>query len=118
MKVQIFSMMAALCGGEHGAQWEGEVPSAYLRFGNNPQDDPEIAAAINEDIYRLFNRIDEADNTRLEHWGYMLPSLSVGDFVTWGGKTYGVAALGFQTATGSENDAAEFIRRNHSYSTE
>lgn len=109
MKVQIFSMMAALVGGEHGAQWEGEMslPGDF--------DDPDEA---NEQIFRTFNRIDEADAAFLERIGYRLPSLSVGDFVTWGGKTYGVNAVGFETVTGKQNGAAQYVRKHHFGSTD
>lgn len=64
--------------------WEGEVPDELL-----PAD------AVNEALFRLLNRVDEGDVARLEAWGYRLPSLSVGDTVTWEGRVFRVAAIGF-----------------------
>jgi hypothetical protein len=105
MKVQIFSLMAAVVGGEHGAQWEGEV------FIEN--EDALSPEEINEQIFRLFNRVEDADGVRLERMGYRLPSLSVGDFVTWGGKTYSPGMIGWNCVTGNDNDAARYILQAH-----
>lgn len=52
--------------------WEGIVP-----MPENVVTDEEICEAV----FRLFNRVDQADADRLEEWGYRLPSLSVGDIV-------------------------------------
>lgn len=68
--------------------WTGDVPDELL-------DD----RVVNEALFYLFNRIDEASEQRLEAWGYRLPSLSVDDTVTWGGKTYRVADVGFEEVT-------------------
>lgn len=62
-----------------GETWTGDVPAPFS----------------NETLFRLFNRVTEADATRLEAWGYTLPSLSVGDTVTWGGETFRVENIGF-----------------------
>lgn len=66
--------------------WEGNVP------------DPEhhSEAAVLEYLFRFFNRVDEGDAARLELMGYRLPSLSVDDTVTSGGRTFRVAPLGWE----------------------
>lgn len=65
--------------------WTGDVPDDLL-----PAD------GVNEALFRLFNRDDEDDVERLEAWGYRLPSLSVDDTVTWAGRTFRVAGIGFE----------------------
>jgi hypothetical protein len=68
--IKIFSHWAAdpeyaNATGRVDPTWTGPVPS------------DELAA-----IWRLFNRVDDEDNHRLNTLGYHLPSLSVGDVVT------------------------------------
>lgn len=84
MTLTIWSRWAAL-GGRHKQLWTGSVPA-------DENADPDV---VNEQIFRMFNRVDEADNERLEKWGYRLPSLSVGDVITWNGVAYEVASVGF-----------------------
>lgn len=52
-----------------------------------------------EEIFRQFNRVDEADVERLTGLGYRLPSLSVGDTVALEGRVYEVAGMGFKEVT-------------------
>lgn len=66
--------------------WEGEVPDPELEHSE---------AAVLEYLFRFFNRVDEGDAVRLELLGYRLPSLSVDDTVTTGGRTFRVAMMGF-----------------------
>lgn len=135
MKIQIFSMMAAIVGTEHGAQWEGEFYVEWVDQNGSACDEciareqydeglcveaghkEPTVEQINERIFRLFNRIDPGDDARLTALGYFLPSLSVGDFVTWGYPpiTYAVAPIGFQTVTGNENQAARLIMEAHGF---
>lgn len=67
--------------------WCGTVPFERADFDSDD--------ALNEALFRTFNRVDSADCRRLEDWGYRLPSLSVEDLVSWGGKTFQVARVGF-----------------------
>ena len=48
-----------------------------------------------EEIFRFFNRVEYGDGERLEEIGYDLPSLSVGDIVTWNGKRRRVEPVGW-----------------------
>lgn len=66
-----------------GETWEGEVPGVF-------QD------GSLDLIFRMFNRVEPEDNDRLESWGYRLPSLSVGDRVTVGGRRFAVAVVGWR----------------------
>lgn len=102
MRVQIFSMMAAI-GGSENVQWDGDVPiqASFM-------DD---ASQVNERIFRFFNRVDENDANTLELIGYRLPSLSMGDLVTWGNKTYRVEGYGFKQITGCERELMELFPR-------
>jgi hypothetical protein len=91
-KISIYSKMAdspywrierAADGLSTDPTWSGEVP--------------ELRDA--EDIFRFFNRVDDADCERLEASGYTLPSLSVGDVVTMpDGRLMAVASAGFAAA--------------------
>lgn len=82
MRVSIWSSFA-------GRTWEGEVGDDLLL----PLEEKD--ASINEALFRLFNRVDPEDGARLEDWGYRLPSLSVGDRLTYGGRTFIVMPVGF-----------------------
>lgn len=62
-----------------------------------------------EDIFRLFNRVDADDALRLEELGYHLPSLSVGDVVSYGGTYKIVADQGFEDIVEGEY---HFIRQS------
>jgi hypothetical protein len=73
--------------------WEGEVPELD---SIEEYDEVERDAVINERVFRLFNRVDDEDNERLEAWGYRLPSLSVGDVIEYDGQAWKVDDFGFQ----------------------
>ena len=75
MRVEVFSMMSAISGSPHGTTWRGEIPNELLGHGNAGQN-------TLEQIFRLLNRVEQDDTDRMQRWGYELPSLSVGDFVT------------------------------------
>ena len=59
--------------------WEGNVD---VEAG---PDEDASADATNERIFRYFNRVTEADATRLGSRAYFLPSLSAGDLIVWVG---------------------------------
>lgn len=65
--------------------WEGEVALEKERIEDRL-----------EEVFRLFNRVHDADADRLEEWGYKLPSLSVGDIVRLEGRTFRVAPAGYE----------------------
>lgn len=56
---------------------------------------PESQAGNLEDIFRFFNRVEPGDAERLEEIGYDLPSLSIGDTVSWHDKRYRVEPIGW-----------------------
>lgn len=87
----IISFFAA-ASGNNEPTWRGNVNIEL------PDDLPrnERVAYINEQIFRMFNRVDDEDAVMLETVGYDLPSLSVGDMIIWGGKGYEVASIGFR----------------------
>jgi hypothetical protein len=76
-----------------GDVWEGDVPELD---SIEEYDEVERDSVVNEHIFRLFNRVDEGDNERLEAWGYRLPSLSVGDVIEYDGRAWKVDDFGFQ----------------------
>lgn len=65
-------------------------------------------ATINQDIFRAFNRVTLENSQTLMGMDYLLPSLSVGDIVSWATfsnghlHTYVVTPCGFQVITGRE----------------
>lgn len=65
MKLTIFSHFES-------KTWSGDAP---IKMHEN-------AYVVLERVWRMFNRVDDADVRRLERMGYDLPSLSVGDRVT------------------------------------
>ena len=92
MHVEIFSVHAA-CAGREQVTWAGEIEVPFKIDGADltcTDDDETMLVAL----YRLFNRVDEADITRLEQWNYRLPSLSVGDFISFYGATYQIESGG------------------------
>jgi hypothetical protein len=109
MKIEIFSLMAAVTGPRHGAQWSGDV---LLRWLQVPADwnDPENEEAVNDAIFRFFNRVEPEDSDTLELLDYRLPSLSAGDFITWGGNTYRVKGVGFEKLTQTEAGSKMLMR--------
>jgi hypothetical protein len=92
MNVEIVSIQAAIHG-RPSITWHGDVPVGFS--GHIGQ--------TNEALFRFFNRVDEADNDKLAAVGYFLPSLSVGDLLHWGSKTWRVAGAGFEAITGSDD---------------
>lgn len=101
MKIEVFSLTAAV-GGAQDTTWKGDISLE----GCLTQDD-----MLNR-IYRLLNRVDAFDVERMQEWGYELPSLSVGDYVTihiegltTGSEvvTYQVKMTGFAKITGNPN---------------
>jgi hypothetical protein len=88
-----------------GESWTGDVP------GLDPA--TENCMAINERLFRFFNRVDQVDCDRLEDLGYTLPSMSVGDVVAYvfrpalGPAAFRVADMGFKRLRPAE--AAEFV---------
>lgn len=95
MQVTIWSRMAALAG-RHEQVWTGDVPSTVMSGLDTEAPLEQRVDAVNERLFRLFNRVDLPDAERLDDWGYRLPSLSVGDVVTHHGNAYEVAGIGFQ----------------------
>lgn len=95
MRVEIISINAAVVGDRDSITWTGEVDI-----------DPSGQAvdAVNELLFRAFNRVEDRDDARLADLGYFLPSLSVGDLVHWGGYTYRVAGMGFEPMQGQVRD--------------
>jgi hypothetical protein len=92
--------MAAACGGRYPTTWQGDIQ--LESNGNLP-----------EQIFRFFNRVDEADGERLKKLGYNLPSLSVGDYFTvkfamWpNATTYRVLGTDFDKVTNNAKYAME-----------
>jgi hypothetical protein len=74
-----------------GDTWQGEV--------DLPRVPAERASENLELLFRLFNRVDERDTTRLDDIGYTLPSMSVGDRVEVDGVAWRVEPLGFERET-------------------
>ena len=97
MQVQIVSIQAALAG-RPSILWHGEIEPADLTEVTGGLDGID-EAATNEALFRFFNRVDERDNDRLEAIGYRLPSLSVGDLLHWGSRSFRVAGSGFECIT-------------------
>lgn len=94
LEVSIVSLFAMICGGEpHGLSWRGRVAIELPDGTPIHQASPD---AVNETLYRIFNRVDEADTQRLEALEYRLPSLSPGDVIAWDKHAYRVLAIGFE----------------------
>lgn len=109
MNIEIFSMMAALVGNDC-MMWRGNVSDKQLGLGPVIVTGGEKAdAEINERIFRFFNRVDSLDEEKLEAVGYRLPSLSVGDIVTWGGKAFRVEGHGFSCITRNGDEAVRHV---------
>lgn len=93
MNVQVFSMIAAVHGAEK-VMWSGDIPDECIDALGPEQ--------VNSFLFRFFNRVEgDEDERQLELLGYDLPSLSMGDFITWGSRTFRVAAQGFEEVTGN-----------------
>lgn len=92
MNVEIFSMNAALAGWSSGTTWRGNVDDSYF-LGCTTVDQ------TLERLWRLFNVVEHDDRPRLLSWGYKLPSLSVGDYVTVPNPGEEDATVTFQAAS-------------------
>lgn len=92
MRVEVFSMIAAVHGAER-VTWSGDIPDECVEAIGPDQ--------VNEFLFRFFNRVEQADADQLDLLGYELPSLSMGDFIAWGGRTYRVLAQGLEEVTGN-----------------
>lgn len=108
MNVQIVSAQAILHG-RFSILWHGDVGREDLGLEGDAfkwlafrEEHPE---RVNELLFRYFNRVDEADGDRLRDADFELPSLSVGDLIHWGSKTWRVAGSGFELLTGSSEYA-------------
>lgn len=92
MTVEVVSMIAAVHGNPEGITWRGDVPDEKVLR--------QSVEATNDRLFRFFNRVDDEDGERLEQMGYRLPSLTMGDYIAWGGRTYRVLMVGFEDMTG------------------
>lgn len=104
MRVEIVSIQAAIHG-RPSILWSGEIDAIDLVkiFGHGVTTDERIDEdRFNNALFRFFNCVDDGDEERLEAIGYRLPSLSVGDLLHWGSKTWRVAGVGFEAITGSD----------------
>jgi hypothetical protein len=81
----IISMMAAAAG-RNNCYWRGDCEI------NADKQHREV----NNEIFRMFNRVDEEDVAYLEKIGYDLPSLSIGDVIVYEEKAYIVKTTGFK----------------------
>jgi hypothetical protein len=104
MQVQIVSIQAALHG-RPSIVWLGDVSAEDLGLDPVALTHEAAEGTVNEQLFRFFNRVDEPDVDRLEALGFDLPSLSVGDLLHWGSKTWRVAGAGFEQIT----DSAEYV---------
>jgi len=87
--------MMAASDGRQVVSWNGKISV-----------DPGTNDAVNSQIYRLFNRVDEEDGERLEKLGYRLPSLSAGDVLVWGDQGFSVKSIGFENLKDSRFERA------------
>ena len=120
MRVGIFSLTGACIGSHDQApvhMWVGDLAVEYayplttcetcksreqydegmcIEAGIRRLDDEEV---LNR-IFRALNRVDDGDHERMAAIGYLLPSLSVGDLVSFQGTTWRVDSVGFTKLTG------------------
>lgn len=121
MRVGIFSMTGACIGAHEETplhMWVGDVPVQHPSYPlavcslcrSREQYDEGICVEsghhdtdemILDRIFRFFNRVDEGDHERMKAVGYMLPSLSVGDLISFNHVTYRVDRIGFTKLTGT-----------------
>jgi hypothetical protein len=102
LTVQIVSAQAILHG-RATILWHGDVELPEGE-GLRPREEwPD--EAICEYLFRYFNRVEEEDSDRLNDADFRLPSLSVGDLIHWGKKTWRVDGSGFELLTGSDDYA-------------
>lgn len=98
MLIEIVSMTAAVHG-RGTITWRGEIE---MELGLSD-------AQTLEQIFRLFNRVDEADSLRLNTWQYGLPSLSVGDLVHFNLRTWRCKGTGWELVTGNPEAIRELM---------
>jgi hypothetical protein len=97
LEVSIVSLLATIDGGgPYGLCWHGLVPIEYATPRDGSPVEASNADAVNEALFRTFNRVTDEDTERLEALEYRLPSLSPGDLITWEKHAYRVLALGFE----------------------
>lgn len=107
MKLAIHSRMAELANQAAEAEgdprpyvmekWIGEAPIQMpSKVRDSEQYRPDEVLAALSAIYRHFNRVDAADEGRLERMGYRLPSLSVNDEIETPFGRFTVAPIGFK----------------------
>ncbi len=84
-------MRVAVWSHWRGEWWTGDV-ELDLPIGDASET---TAGQVNEALFVFFNRVDDVDHERLEACGYRLPSLSVGDRLTWSGRVFEVMPVGF-----------------------
>lgn len=101
MQVTIYSAMA------DNPEWR--INALYEERPAEPTWTGEVEARDLEDIFRIFNRVDDEDCERLDEIGYHLPSLSVGDVVSYDGTYKIVAFAGFKDIA---EDEYRFIRQS------
>lgn len=105
MIVEVFSMTAAISGTPYGTTWRGDLD---LDRNLSPEANLEV-------VFRAFNRVDQNDHERMAELGYLLPSLSVGDYVTLHldgtgpqgpitePRTWHCRSMGFEEITGNRD---------------
>src|SRR5215472_5429647 len=91
--------------------WEGDVPNDLLDRSSN--------YAVNNSLFRLFNRVEWEDGERLEEWGYRLPSLSMGDRIEHSGLVWVIEGTGYSLVSSTKLEALqvkydELTRYRHS----
>lgn len=88
--VEIFSLHAAVAGGR-ATTWTGWIAERDLSGPEGLSTDEHLHTAL----FRFFNVVDENDVLRLKGYRYTLPSLSVGDIITFGDESFVVSGTGF-----------------------
>jgi hypothetical protein len=95
-RVHIWSHFAAGYNDHRADMIEGGADPASLDPVRNEVWQGLIPQMTLEEIFRFFNRVEDADVERLKGIGFDLPSLSSGDIVTVDGTQWRVAAVGFE----------------------
>lgn len=92
---------------------EYRIGALYEGRDAEPTWSGEVEVRDLEDIFRLFNRVDEEDSVRLMEMDYRLPSLSVGDVVSYDGTCKIVADHGFEDIAEGEYHFIRQARDHH-----
>jgi len=106
VELTIISMLA-VADGLNDCFWRGDVE---LEDG-----DPSFQA---EQVFRLFNRVSDADVKRLAKIVYELPSLSVGDLIVFSGHAFRIETSGFKQLDLQEQLLSQFFPEGASASPE